>query len=278
MKQLARIALLTIFVVCPWGESVYAAPTFVSVKNGNMSTEAVLLDRNGEVIHELRVDPKGRRLDWIRLKDLSPALKKAVIQTEDKRFYQHGGVDWLALGAAAVQNLVSSRARGASTITMQLAAIIEQRKSRAGRRSWREKWRQIQRARDIERSWSKEEILEAYLNLVSFRGELQGVAAASRGLFGKEAHGLDDAESRIMAVLIRSPNAAVEKVISRACALAQWGEGSSDCRMDSIIRMPVSPFSAFRYGAWSRPTPCWWLMVPPRATMTALAALFMACQ
>jgi penicillin-binding protein 1C len=230
MKQLVRIALLTLFIVGPGREAAYpAGPTFMQVRNGYTSTEAVLLDRNGEVIHELRIDPKGRRLDWIELKDLSPALRTAVIQTEDRRFYQHGGVDWLALASATVHNLFSSQMRGASTITMQLTSILERRKSRAARRTWREKWRQIQRARDLERSWSKDQILEAYLNLVSFRGELQGVAAASQGLFGKEAHGLDDIESRILAVLVRSPNAALEKVASRACALARSSQGSSDC-------------------------------------------------
>ena len=69
-------------------------------------------------------------------------------------------------------------------------------------------------------TWSKQEILEAYLNLVTFRGELQGIAAASRGLFRKDPSGLTESESLILAVLIRSPNASVEHVVKRALLLA----------------------------------------------------------
>ena len=64
-------------------------------------------------------------------------------------------------------------------------------------------------ARAIEKKWSKNEILEVYLNLISYRGELRGIAAASRGLFDKDPGGLDITESLILASLIRSPNASV---------------------------------------------------------------------
>ena len=76
-------------------------------------------------------------------------------------------------------------------------------------------------ARELEKNWKKAEILEAYLNLVTFRGELQGIAAASRGLFDKEPSGLDDRESCVLAALIRSPNALPAEVGRRAAALAQ---------------------------------------------------------
>jgi penicillin-binding protein 1C len=197
------------------------ATSFQEVKNNYQASDAVLLDRNGEVIHELRVDPTGRRLNWTPLKDVSPALVKAVIHSEDKRFYHHHGVDWIAAGTVAVENLFSKKPRGASTITMQLASLLDDGlKPRSVRRTLARKWEQMQAARDLERTWSKDEILESYLNLVSFRGELQGITAASRGLFDKEPSGLDEAESTILAALIRSPNADVETTIDRAIVLA----------------------------------------------------------
>jgi len=202
------------------GDMTHAAiPTFAKVKAERTSSKATLLDRHGEVIQELRVDPFGRRLEWKTLREISPALQDAVIQSEDRRFYDHGGVDWRALGYAFATNWMSARQRGASTITMQLASLVEEWRSGRARRGWREKWQQIQKAREIEQSWSKAQILEAYLNLVSFRGELQGVAAAARGLFEKEPHGLTDHDAWILAVLIRSPNAPLEKVAERACSL-----------------------------------------------------------
>ena len=78
---------------------------------------------------------------------------------------------------------------------------------RRGRRSLFEKLDQAAAALRLERSWSKPQILEAYLNLVAFRGELVGVAAMSQGLFGKLPHGLDESEAALAAALLRAPNA-----------------------------------------------------------------------
>lgn len=223
-------------------------PTFAQVKAARTVSEALLLDRHGEVIHELRVDPHGRRLEWKALKDIAPSLTKAVIQSEDQRFYQHGGVDWRALGYSLATNLFSSHRRGASTITMQLTSILDRRRANAPRRSWREKWQQIQKARELEASWTKDEILEAYLNLISFRGELQGVTASARGLFEKEPHGLYDGDGWILSGLIRSPNAPVEKVAVRACKLAQSVTAVVDCaaieartRQALTVRFAIKP-------------------------------------
>jgi penicillin-binding protein 1C len=90
---------------------------------------------------------------------------------------------------------------------MQLATLIEPnlRQPRTPR-TIPQKWRQIRLALTLERRWTKAEILEAYLNLVSYRGELQGIAAAARALFGKSPHGIADTEAAILAVLLRRPN------------------------------------------------------------------------
>ena len=198
----------------------FALPTYQEVRQSYVKSDSLLLDRHGEILHELRTDKDRRRLDWTPLKNISPVLKEAVIQAEDKRFYEHGGVDYRSIGAALIQGLTSESLRGASTITMQLASLLDKElQSKKGRRSIWQKERQILNAWEIEKRWSKAEVFEAYLNLVTFRGELQGIAAASRGLFGKDPHGLDQSESLILASLIRSPNASSEEVSKRALYL-----------------------------------------------------------
>ena len=197
------------------------APPYTKVREAYGSSDAILRDRHGTVIHEMRVDMASRSLDWIPLKDISPALVASVVRSEDRRFLSHCGVDVRALASASLGNLFSREKRGASTITMQLASLIERKlKPESRRRTWREKVRQMRGALAMEKSWSKQEIIEGYLNLVGFRGELRGIAAASRGLFSKEPSGLNLSESVILAALIRSPNADPERVAIRASRLA----------------------------------------------------------
>ncbi|HEY6898773.1 MAG TPA: penicillin-binding protein 1C [Rhodocyclaceae bacterium] len=197
----------------------HALPTFPEVKSAYVESEAWLLDRHGAPLQSLRIDPKVRRFGWTPLEAVSPALRQALVLSEDKRFYEHSGVDWSAVAVSAWRNLWNSRTRGASTLTMQLAGVLPEEKRHPGRRSVIEKLDQAATALRLEQSWRKDQILEAYLNLVDFRGELQGVAAMSRGLFGKWPDGLDERESAIAAVLLRSPNATPEAVSRRACQL-----------------------------------------------------------
>ena len=197
-------------------------PAFREVRGSYRPSEARLLDRHGEILHALRIDRTVRCLEWTPLSDVSPSLVRAVVRSEDKRFHEHAGVDWIALTGAAADVLVHGGRRGASTVTMQLASLLDG--GNAGgkhRRSLQGKVLQIREALALERSWGKEEILEAYLNLIYFRGELRGVRAASRGLFGKDPGGLDEAEAIVLASLIRSPNAGEPDVIRRAERLAR---------------------------------------------------------
>lgn len=204
-------------------------PAFQSVQAEWIPSEAYLLDRNGEVIHEQRVDFSARRKPWVSLNSFSPALLKAIITAEDRRFYRHSSVDWRAMAAAAWGTLGGHK-RGASTITMQLAALLDQRLAmHGGGRSIRQKLGQISSARSLERRWSKDEILEAYLNRVRFRGELEGVPATALGLFGKEASGLDEAESALLAAILPSPNAGAVRIARRACAIAKSASFPVNC-------------------------------------------------
>jgi len=220
-----KVRLLLLLPLLLAAQFVHAAvPTPAQVQAAWRPSEARLLDRHGELLATLRIDPNARRGDWVALADISPALGRAVLQAEDQRFMQHGGVDLQAVGKAAWDALLgrAGNVRGASTITMQLAGLLDPRLgARKGGRGIGEKWGQMAAARELEAGWSKAQILEAYLNLASFRGELQGVDSAAHGLFGKAPSGLDAGEAAILASLLRGPAAPERLVARRACALAR---------------------------------------------------------
>jgi penicillin-binding protein 1C len=227
--QILRPSHLALLVTCLLPLSAAALPTPAEVKAAWRPSDATLLARDGRPLQTLRLDLNSRRGAWTPLKDISPALVRAVIVSEDRRFMEHDGVDWQAAGKAAWSNFWGGRTRGASTLTMQLAGLLEEDGQRAGRRSFFGKISQSTAAIRLESSWNKRQILEAYLNLVSFRGELQGVTAMSRQLFGKWPHGLDERESALAAALLRSPNAPVETVARRACNLLKEMQRESEC-------------------------------------------------
>ena len=194
-----------------------------------------VLDREGEVIQRLRLDASVRRGQWVALADISPALRTALVLSEDKRFYEHSGVDWRAVSAAAWANLWNTRTRGASTLSMQLAGLIDD-DLRAGNsgRSITQKIGQTFSAQWLEQRWRKDEILEAYLNLVPFRGELVGIDALSRTLFGKAAHGLDEREAAVAAALVRAPNAKAAQVAVRACGVLRLMQPGTKIDCDGL--------------------------------------------
>ncbi len=228
MKKL----IFPLILLISFSTVAHALPSYDEVRQSYVKSDSLLLDRHGEVLYELRTDKVRRRLDWTSLKDISPALRAAVVNAEDKRFYEHPGFDYKSMGAAIIQGLTSESLRGASTITMQLASLLDrENQPKKERKSIWQKGRQVIDAWEVEKSWSKEEIFEAYLNLVTFRGELQGVAAASRGLFGKDPHGLDQSESLVLASLIRSPNASSSELIKRVSHLGKvmdWKIGDEE--------------------------------------------------
>lgn len=210
--------------------AAHAVPDFAQVQQSFRPSDASLYDRHGEPIQQLRLNHQERRLSWMTLEDISPALRNALIISEDRRFYQHSGVDWRAVAASAWGNLWNTRTRGASTITMQLAGLIyEDLRRSSSARTAAQKVSQIVVAQSLERSWRKDQILEAYLNLVSFRGELVGVHALSRLMFGKHPSGLNQSEAAIAVALIRAPNARAAKIADRACAMLREMQVPDEC-------------------------------------------------
>ncbi|MDE2593161.1 MAG: penicillin-binding protein 1C [Burkholderiales bacterium] len=217
-----------------WGVA-HALPSFEQVRSAYRSSDTVLLDRHGSPLQALRTDSAALRGEWVPLAQISPALRHALLLSEDKRFYQHAGVDWQAISAAAWSNVWNSRTRGASTVTMQLAGLLDAQwagpKDGKGGRSWVTKIGQASTAWRLEHNWRKDQILEAYLNLVGFRGEVVGISALSSRLFHKYPSGLNLEEGAIAAALVRAPNASADRVAVRACAVLTEQRQASSCPM-----------------------------------------------
>jgi penicillin-binding protein 1C len=239
--------------------SAAATPSFDDVRASYVTSESRVVDRNGETVASVRVDAGVRRLAWTPLPDISPALQAALVAGEDKRFYEHAGVDWAGLAVAAWDSTWRAadgrRPRGGSTLTMQLAGLIDPalRTVNGDARTLAQKWDQMDAARDIERAWTKAQILEAYLNLVVYRGDLTGVRAASQQLFGKVPSGLDARESAILVALLRAPGARPQAVAQRACAIAALASPDVPCEairarthlaLSGGYRMMVRPHTA----------------------------------
>ena len=233
--------LVATFLIATYAHSARASATFNEVRSGYQPSDTLILDRNGELLHRLRTDASVRRGQWVALADISPALRTALVLSEDKRFYAHSGVDWQAVSSAAWANLWNSKTRGASTITMQLAGLLdEDLKRSSGGRSLVQKLGQTVSAQWLERVWRKDQILEAYLNLVPLKGELVGVDAMSQTLFGKAAHGLDAREAAVAAALVRAPNAKPAQVTQRACeVLKSLQSGRADCEALDLFTTAV---------------------------------------
>jgi 1A family penicillin-binding protein len=153
----------------------------------------------------------------VPLSSISPHLIRAIIAIEDQRFYDHAGVDFVRVVGAAITNLRKGRvAQGGSTITQQLV-----RQSFLSRnKTIRRKLKEIVLAERLEREFTKNEILQLYLNKVYFGDGLYGVEAASLGFFGKHASDVDVAEAALLAGLVKSPSA-YAPTIDRTRALAR---------------------------------------------------------
>jgi penicillin-binding protein 1C len=161
-----------------------------------------VVDRNGKLLRAYAMADGRWRLPVDARTGVDPGYLKLLLAYEDRRFHSHSGVDPLALGRAALQLLTRGHiVSGGSTITMQLARLMEPRRER----SVYAKLRQMVRAIEIERQLSKDQILDLYLALAPFGGNLEGIRAASIGYFGKEPKRLSLAEQAVLVALPQSP-------------------------------------------------------------------------
>lgn len=179
-----------------------------------------ILDRNGNVLFEV-LDPRAGRRTRVNLGDLPEHLIQAVVAVEDANFYQHPGVDVVGVTRAAVQALRAGElVSGGSTITQQLARDLLLSQEERNSRSYARKAREAFLAIRLTGSYSKDTILEMYLNEIYFGHLAYGVEAASQSYFGKPARGLDLAESALLAGLIQSP-AAYDPLVNLDAAVAR---------------------------------------------------------
>jgi penicillin-binding protein 1C len=161
-----------------------------------------IVDRNDKLLRAYAMADGRWRLPVDAKTAVDPGYLKLLLAYEDRRFWAHGGVDPLALGRAALQLVTRGHiVSGGSTITMQLARLMEPRRER----SVYAKLRQMVRAVQLERQLSKDEILDLYLALAPFGGNLEGIRAASIAYFGKEPKRLSLAEAAMLVALPQSP-------------------------------------------------------------------------
>ncbi|QDM17302.1 penicillin-binding protein 1C [Tardiphaga sp. vice352] len=193
----AAVAVIVGVVAAAWVHSLGPLPL---AQAKQISTTVV--DRNGRLLRAYAMADGRWRLPVNAKTSVDPTYLDLLQTYEDKRFQQHHGVDPLALGRAALQFVRRGQiVSGGSTITMQLARLLEPRQQR----SVTAKIRQAVRAFQLEQQLSKDEILDLYLELAPFGGNLEGIRAASIAYFGKEPKRLSLAESALLVALPQSP-------------------------------------------------------------------------
>ena len=175
------------------------AATFEMKKVGEMPERNTVLDVDGKIYSRLA----GANRLKVSLSEVSPFFITAVLAREDTRFYQHGGIDWRGILRALARDILSRSAKeGASSITQQLA----RNSLPLGGRTISRKLLEAMVALRIERQFTKQQILELYINRIYFGTGCYGVETASQAYFGKSASKLTLPEAALLAGLIRSPN------------------------------------------------------------------------
>lgn len=196
--MLKRLFIISLFIVIILGYRWYARS---EVLLNDLSFSQTVYDEEGVLLRiTLSKDEKYRV--FRSLDEISPLLTQATLLQEDQYFFFHPGINPISLSKAAWQTyVVRSRAIGASTITMQLARMLYgmHTKNSGG------KLKQILKALQLELLYSKREILEAYLNLASYGGNIEGIGAASLIYFGKSSDCLSLHEALILSVIPQNP-------------------------------------------------------------------------
>nr|WP_254615201.1 transglycosylase domain-containing protein [Burkholderia pyrrocinia] len=191
---LAAIPVLGLLVLLAF---VPFTPSIGDIRKARIDRPARVLSADGELIAEFR--PVNR--EWVPLKQISPHMVDALIATEDHRFYSHHGIDWRRTIAAGLHTFSGAR-QGGSTITQQLARNLYP--DEVGRSlTLTRKVKELITAFKIETVYSKDEILETYLNTVPFLYNAFGVEMAARTYFGKSANQLDIAESATLVGMLK---------------------------------------------------------------------------
>ncbi len=178
-------------------------PSAADIRSFHPDEGGRVLDRGGSFMSRLAV---VRRVN-VPLSAVPVPVRQAFVATEDRRFYQHTGIDWRALLRATVRNIRAGGVReGFSTITMQVVRNTFAVRRYRGR-SFRQKLIEMRLSRLLEENLTKDQILELYLNVIYLGNGVYGVEAASRDLFGKSVSDLTVAEGAVLAALPKGPSA-----------------------------------------------------------------------
>lgn len=195
LKIISAVILIPIIVFILGHIGIYTYCYITPKLEINKSQSYYLYDKNLELV-------SGSEDNWISLNDISPHLIEATINTEDKHFYKHIGFDYLRIGKAVITNILSrSKSEGASTITQQYARNLFLNFDK----TWKRKIDEALLACELEVHYTKDEILEGYLNTINYGGVF-GIEAASNFYFNKSAKDLTLEEATMLAGIPQSPS------------------------------------------------------------------------
>lgn len=230
MRRNLVLTLITALTLV-FGIAFLTVPSFGVFRAAQRSSYVEFYGRHDEIVASIRTDFSRRRMQWVGLERIAPHLQSLLLQVEDRRFYWHVGVDPVATLRSVTRNIGGHR-EGASTITMQLVRVMKKEQyNRLPRGILRKIWQSVA-AVMIELRWSKKEILEAYLNLVTFKGEVQGVASASEVFFGKGPSGLLIDEAYVLVAMLNQPRQSLEKTQDRVCRIFVKQRPFEACKVD----------------------------------------------
>ncbi|MGV3550570.1 penicillin-binding protein 1C [Rhizobium sp.] len=230
-----------------WADKAYPPP----LDRAAVASREVL-DADGKLLRAFTTSDSKWRLA-IKAADVDPQFLQMLVAYEDQRFAEHRGVDLWAIGRAGWQIATNGRiVSGGSTLSMQVARLIEPREGR----SFTSKLLQMARAVQIERRLSKAEILDLYLNLAPYGGNLEGVRAASLAYYGKEPKRLSVAEAAMLVALPQLPErrrpdrykqnteAARERVLKRLAVASVIGDGEAERALHFPVPSERKPLPA----------------------------------
>ncbi len=197
-KSLWKLACFFLFLVF-----LSVIGCFLYVK---LSPKLLINSANNIILYDQKNEPffqGSKSKEWVNLNDISDYLIQSTIYTEDKYFYKHFGFDFLRISKAMYTNIMNHNMKqGASTITQQYAKNLFLDFDKTWKRKWNEMWYTMR----IEASYSKDEILEGYLNTINYGHGQYGIENASKYYFGKSAKELDLAEASLLTAIPKAPS------------------------------------------------------------------------
>lgn len=198
----APVLLLALMILTVWAFA--RIPSFEELENPDNKLATQLIAEDGEILTTFHIENRT----YVSYEDLSPYLVKAAVATEDKRFYEHSGIDLIGLGRVGVKTVLLNRSSqgGGSTITQQLAKTLYPRQNMGGkaRLVWI-KFKEWITAVKLERNYTKDEIMDMYFNSIFFGSGAYGIKAAAETFFAKSPADLNVEEAAVLVGMINKP-------------------------------------------------------------------------